>query len=138
MDVASGAARITPPSYSFSRRFWEGTRDKKLLLQFCPRTQQFQFYPRPSSIFTGHRDLEWREVEPAGEIYTFTISRPRPGSPPGTTPNIIVNVLLDAGVHILSNLVNCSLDDVTIGMRVTAFWEPLSDGGHLPFFQPAA
>lgn len=76
--------RQAPTPYSFSRPYWEGTREKKLLVQYCPRSGQYQFYPRPVSIATGHRDLEWREVSGAGDLFVHNnpsraraLSRPR-------------------------------------------------------------
>jgi uncharacterized OB-fold protein len=43
---------------------------------------------------------------------------------------------LDEGVRMLSNVVGCPPDTVTVGMKVTVVWEPLSDGRHLPLFTP--
>lgn len=45
--------RSTPRTFSFSKPFWDATRDRKILLQYCPVAKQFQFYPRPTSLFTG-------------------------------------------------------------------------------------
>ena len=130
--------RPAPPAYSFSAPFWEATRDRKLLLQFCRRTGKPQFYPRPTSIFTGRRDIEWREVSGRGTVYTYTIARIGAGALRGCEPYIIANVELDEGVNILGNLTGCAMDEVFIGMRVRPSWQALSDGRNILMFEPDA
>ena len=128
--------RKAPRHYTFTEPFWEGTREKKLLLQYCPRTKQYQFHPRPVSIFTGHRNLEWREVSGKGKIFTFTIACI--GRPPFAehVPYAIATVELDEGVTVIGDLVGCSPEDIKIGMRVCPYWVPLPDGTHLLLFTP--
>jgi uncharacterized OB-fold protein len=48
-----------------------------------------------------------------------------------------VLVDLPEGVRIMSNVVGCEPDDVTVGMEVTVTWHELSDGRKLPMFEPA-
>ena len=129
-------ARELPPAYSFSQPYWQATREKKLLIQFCRKTKQYQFYPRPVSVFTGKRDLEWREVPGTGEVFTFTVAWRGPGPFRSHEPYLIATVTLDEGVNIIGNVVNCSRDDIRIGMRVKPFWAPLPDGFHHLMFEP--
>ena len=52
--------------FDFSEPYWEGTKQKKLVLQRCKATGKFQHFPRPVSIFTGRRrDIEWKEAKSA-------------------------------------------------------------------------
>jgi len=122
---------------SFSRPFWEGTRQKKLLLQFDPRSGKYQFFPRPNSLFDGKRGLEWREVSGAGEIFTYTVARRGPPNFRGKEPYLIATVTLAEGVNIIANVVHCGLDEIKIGMKVRPFWAPLANGTHLLMFEPA-
>ncbi len=135
MSDIQSIARVAPLAFSFSQPFWEGTREKKILVQHCLQTGKAQFYPRPISIFTGRRGLEWREVSGQGKIYSYTIARRGPPAFHGTEPFIIVSVELDCGVVILSNLVNCDLDEVAIDRRVTPVWVPSSEGKHQLMFE---
>lgn len=80
--VDQAAARPVPKVsvYVDTTPFWEAAKRGKLVLQFCKDTNQFQHYPRPVSIFTGSRNLEWREVSGKGVIYACTVIRvPGPG-----------------------------------------------------------
>lgn len=123
--------------YSFSKPYWEGTRERKLMIQFCPRAQQFQFFPRPVSIFSGRRDLEWREVDGFGALYSYTVAAMGPGPFRGHEPYVVGLIELDVGVRIIANVVNIAIDQVSIGMRLRPFWLPQGDGTHLLMFEPS-
>lgn len=134
---ASSTARPAPkPSvYVDTAPFWEGAKQGKLVLQFCKDTNQFQHYPRPVSIFTGSRNLEWREVSGRGIVYACTVIRvPGPGLD-GRLPLSVVTVELDEGVRILGNVVNVEPDKVAIGQRVEVAWDRLSDDFQYPAFR---
>ncbi|MCC6826688.1 MAG: OB-fold domain-containing protein [Novosphingobium sp.] len=122
--------------YHFSRPYWDATREKRLVMQYCPQSGQYQHFPRPVSIATGRTALEWREVDGAGEIYSFSTTRRGFGPFQGFEPYLVVTVRLDVGVDVISNLVGCDADAVSIGMRVRPYWHPLDDGTHLLLFQP--
>ncbi|HKP80235.1 MAG TPA: Zn-ribbon domain-containing OB-fold protein [Phenylobacterium sp.] len=136
MNDTLDVVRPTPRAYSFSKPFWEGAREKKLLLQYCLATGKFQFFPKPVSVFTGKRDLEWREVSGRGEVFTYTVARVARPPFAGHTPFLIATVTLDEGVNVVANVINCPLDRIAIGMRVRKAWIPLADGENLLVFEP--
>ena len=114
--------------------FWQGTKSGELLLQYCPDTQQFQHYPRPISIYTGKRNLEWRKVAGAGTVYAATIVRvPGPGLD-GRLPLSVVTVELDEGVRILGNVLNVEPDAVAVGQRVELAWDAIDGDTAYPAF----
>jgi uncharacterized protein len=120
-----------------SQPYWDASRDQRLLVQYCPRSGQYQFFPRPVSIATGLADVEWREVDGKGEVYSYSATYRGLGSFRGHEPYLVVIVRLDVGVDVVSNLVGCDMSEVAIGMRVEPHWLPLEDGTHLLQFQPA-
>ena len=121
----------------FSKPFWDGTRDKKLIIQYCRATGKYQHYPRPVSIYTGRRrDIEWREVSGKGEVYSFCIAHRGLPAFRGQEPYAVVSVTLDVGVNIIANMMNCTRDEIRIGMRVRPCWLPLEDGTNLVMFEP--
>jgi uncharacterized OB-fold protein len=129
-------ARDAPPSRSYSQTYWDATREKKLLVQYDSKTGRYQFYPRPLSIATGRRALEWREVSGKGEIFTYTIARRTREPFRGHEPFLIVVVTLDEGVNVMANMVDCGLDEIKIGLRVKPYWAPLPNGTNLLMFTP--
>ena len=128
--------REPPQPRTFSRAYWDATREKRLLVQFDKRSGKHQFFPRAASIYTGRRDLEWREVSGRGEVFSYTVAcRARPPFQ-GHEPFLIALVTLDEGVNVMANIVNCSREQIRIGLRVKPFWTPLPNGTHLLMFEP--
>lgn len=129
--------RPLPPERSFSKPFWEATREKRLLLQYDRVAEAWQFYPRPTSIHTGrHGNLEWREASGKGQVFSHTIIRR--ARPPfrDREPYIVAMVTLDEGVNVMSNIVRCSEEELKAGLRLKPYWHPLPDGRHLLLFEP--
>jgi uncharacterized OB-fold protein len=128
--------REPPKPRTFSKVYWDATREKRLLVQFDRRSGRYQFFPRATSIYNGHRDLEWREVSGKGQIFSYTIAdRARPPFQ-GHEPFAIGLVTLDEGVNVMANIVHCTRDRLKIGLRVKPFWTPLANGAHLLMFEP--
>ncbi len=123
--------------FDFSEPYWEGTRQKKLMIQYCKSAKKYQHFPRPVSIFTGRRrDIEWREVSGKGTVYSYTFTSRGTPAFRGAEPYAIANVTLDVGVNFIANLINCTVEDLKVGMKVKPYWHALDDGTHLLMFQP--
>ncbi len=123
--------------YDFGMPFWEATRQKKLVIQYCKATGKYQHLPRPVSIFTGRRrDIEWREVSGKGTVFSYTIAHRGPPAFQGKEPYAVASVTLDVGVNLIANLINCKAQDLKVGMKVKPYWHPLDTGEHLLMFQP--
>ena len=128
--------REPPRPRTFSKAYWDATRQKRLLVQYDKRSGKYQFFRRATSIYDGHRDLEWREVSGKGELSSFTIAhRARPPFQ-GHEPFAIGLVTLDEGVNVMANIVHCPAEQLKIGLRVKPFWAPLANGTHLLMFEP--
>ena len=137
LNDTSKVDREPPTPVSYTRPFWEATKQRKLMLQYDPRAKKYQFYHRPVSIYDGLGDLELREAAGTGEIFTYTIAvRARPPFQ-GHEPFAMAVITLAEGVNIMANMVNCSKEDLRVGLPVKLTWLPLKNGTHLPAFEPA-
>jgi len=124
-----------PNTYVDTTPFWEGMKRKELFLQYCKDTGRFQHYPRPVSIYTGSRNLEWRKVSGRGKIYAHTVIRiPGPGLD-GRLPLPVVTVDLEEGARVLGNIVGSPPEDVKIGAAVEVVWDHLADDVYYPAFR---
>lgn len=134
-DNAPAPARKLPSEnlYVDSSAFWQGTRDKKLLLQYCPLNGRFQHFPRPISLYTGRRDLEWREVSGRGRVYAVTALRTNGLGADGRLPCVLALIDLEEGVRILANLPGCAPGEARIGDAVHLVWDELADGRYPAF-----
>ena len=81
-------------------------------------------------------NLEWVGSEGRGKVYTFVITR-QPVSPAfvGRLPWAVVEVELEEGVHLISNLVDCDPEDIEIGMPVEVVFEAVNNEITLPKFK---
>lgn len=123
--------------FDFAEPYWEGTKQKKLVIQYCKATGKYQHFPRPVSIFTGRRrDIEWREVSGKGVVFSYTVAQRGTPAFRGLEPYAVVSVTLDVGVNFIANIVNCTAAELKVGMKVKPYWHPLDDGTHLMMFQP--
>jgi uncharacterized OB-fold protein len=109
-----------------------------LLLQYCTVAQKFQHYPRPVSIYTGRKTIEWRAVAGAGQVYAFTVTHRAPPAFRGREPYIVATIELDEKVRLMSNVVGCGPDDVRVGARVRLAWAPVGAGFNFPVFELCA
>ena len=126
-----------PSVYVDTAPFWNGVKEGKLMLQYCPETKQFQHYPRPVSVYTGKKNVEWREVSGKGTIYACTVIRiPGPGLD-GRLPLCVATVDLDEGVRFIGNVLNCAPEELKIGARVKLAWDKLDDEHSYPAFELA-
>ena len=124
-------------AYMDTRPYWEAARNGKLVLQYCRDTGKAQFFPRPVSMETGRRNLEWREVSGRGTVYSFTNTFSAWPGHEDRVPYLCALVELPEGVRMMVNLLNVKAGDVKIGMPVKVCFEQLSDEIRLPQFEPA-
>ncbi|MGD9812180.1 MAG: Zn-ribbon domain-containing OB-fold protein [Sphingobium sp.] len=138
MNNLSEVERPLPAVRSFTQPFWDATREKRFLVQYDKVAQAYQFHPRATSIYTGKAsNLEWREVSGMGKVFDYTfVRRARPPFREHE-PFWLAMVTLDEGVNVMSNIVNCPVEQMKTGLHVKPFWTPLSDGRNLLLFEPA-
>jgi uncharacterized OB-fold protein len=127
--------RFEPPVSEEGAPFWEGTRDRKLLLPWCTACPQPIWYPRAICPRCFGTDIEWREAAGTGFVYALTVEH-TPQTRALSAPYVVALVELDEGVRFLSNVVGVAPEDVAVGTAVQVTWEELSDGRHLPLFTP--
>lgn len=124
-----------PNTYLPTQPFWDAAKQGKLVLQRCTETGKFQHPPRPVSVYTGRRTLEWHEVSGNGTIYGHTVVRIASPDLEGRIPLCCATVELDEGVRIIGNVLGCAPEDLQIGRRVRLAWDKLNDDVNYPAFR---
>lgn len=125
-----------PLTQPWSEKFWEGTKNGKLLIQHCKDCDAKIFYPRKFCPECWSGNLDWIESRGTGTIHTFTTAygmvEPRFMD---ELPYTIAYVDLDEGIRMMTRIVECDPKDITIDMKVqVTFFE--REGFHLPYFKP--
>lgn len=130
---------MEPPTSEVTEPFWQATRSKRFLLQWCRTCEEPVFYPREACPRCWGTELEWRPASGDGRVYAVSVQH-RPAMPlPAFTqgPYAVALIELAEGPRVMSNVVGCPPDDVIVGMAVTLAWEGLTDGRNLPQFEPS-
>ena len=109
---------------------WEEARQGRLMLKKCLDCGQVHWYPRTLCPFCMG-DTEWFAASGLGSVYTFSVSRRV-----GPTPFCIAYVTLAEGPSMMTNIVDCDLDAVRIGMPVRLVFKPAVNGQPVPLFAP--
>lgn len=129
----------------YARQFYDGCKQRKLLIPRCTACGKYRFPPTPMCPECNSTKLEWTPVSGKGAIAAFTVI---PGFEPRAVPmatwpadgypiNVVIVELPDAGgVHLASNLVGCQPKDIQVGMPVSVVFEDVTPEITLPKFKP--
>lgn len=125
-----------PEVQPWSLRFWEGTKNGKLLIQICKECNSRIFYPRKYCPECWSGNLDWMESKGRGKIFTFSTAfsmvEPRFMD---ELPYTLAYVDLDEGIRMMTRIVDCDWKDITIGMEVEVAFFQRGDFS-LPYFRP--
>jgi hypothetical protein len=131
-------ARREPTQSDEAAPFWDATREQRFVLPWCRECDAAIWYPRAVCPRCFGESVDWRADRGDGAVYAASMhTEPGPGRVEDDGPYVVALVDLDAGVRVMSNVIDCDPAEVAVGMRVALAWEPLSDGRHLPVFRPA-
>ena len=120
-----------------NREFYEAARRGELRFQRCTVCGRFRHYPRPICPQCLSRDYAWERSTGCGTVYTWTIVRgPTLPAFEAKLPYNVVDVLLDEGVHLVSEVLDCRPEDLRAGMPVKAVFVPVSAEITLVKFRP--
>lgn len=116
--------------------FWEGLQRGEVLIQQCKACGHKQFYPRYLCTACGGEPA-WLMFEGEATLYTYSVIRKHHQSPfKEMSPYVVAMVDLGDGVRMMSNLVNCKLEQVEIGMSLQPAFVQARDGLTVLYWQP--
>ena len=129
--------RALPKLDSYNRDFWTGGAQGELRILCCNDCESFTHPPRPVCRHCLSENVSTKIVSGTGVVDTFTINHQK-WHPKMDVPFVIARVALDdaPGVYLTTNIVDCSIDEVDIGVRVKVKFEQ-QDDVYLPLFVKA-
>jgi len=117
--------------------FWAATAEGKLLIKRCAECERFHAYPRPFCPHCWSDQVEWVEATGRATLYTFSIVRQNDLPPFGDrVPYVAAIVDLEEGPRLMTNVVDCAVEDVRIGMALQ-FSTRATEEFAVPVFGPA-
>ncbi|CAN5770763.1 OB-fold domain-containing protein [soil metagenome] len=122
-----------PPITPENQPFFEASARGVLMLKRCEECERFHYYPRAICPHCFSNRTQWYAAKGTGTLYTYSVLRL--GTP---TPFALAYVKLDEGPTMMTNIVECDLDALSIGMPLQMVCKPATDGTMIPMFKPSA
>jgi uncharacterized OB-fold protein len=119
--------------------FWDAARERRLLIMRCRSCGGAYFYPRPFCPTCWSDDVDWEEASGRATLYTYSVVHRNDLPPfPERVPYVAAVVDLEEGPRMMTNVVECDLDDLAVGMALEVTFRDETDEVTLPVFRPAA
>jgi uncharacterized OB-fold protein len=127
-----------PTADAETEPFWEAARSEQLLVRRCNDCGKAHFYPRRFCPSCWSSDVEWETAGGGATLYTWSVVHSN-DLPPfrERLPYVAAVVDLDEGPRMMTNIVDCEPDALTIGMRLAVAFEARTDDVTVPVFRPA-
>jgi uncharacterized OB-fold protein len=120
-----------------TRPYWDAARGGKLLIKRCNACNEPFFYPRPFCPRCWSDDVVWEESSGRATLYTWSVVRQNDLPPwPARVPYVAAVVDLDEGPRMLTNIEDCDVDALTVGMKVEVAFREENDEITVPVFRP--
>ena len=106
----------TLPDERYTLPFWEALADGRLLVHQCESECERAFFPPgPACPNCGGRDVDWAEVDPRGQLYSYTRQHV---TPPGFDAPLVVGLTeLAAGPRLLTPIA-ADYEELSVGTPV--------------------
>lgn len=129
--------RKLPALSAESRAFWQGGAEGKLLIHFCEDCARFFHPPAPVCPVCLGDSIAPKTVSGSGSVMSFTVNH-QPWQPDLQVPYVVAIVELaeQAGLRLVTNIVNCHPEDVHIDRAVKVVFLEQEDVW-LPLFELA-
>jgi uncharacterized protein len=121
-----------------SKPFFDGAKRHQLMIQQCSSCGTVMWPVKSRCDNCLSAKVTWVQSCGKGTLYSFALMHQvyHPGFS-SEVPYNIVEVDLEEGLRILSNVVGCSNNELHIGMSLEVTFEDVTDEVTLPKFKPA-
>ena len=117
--------------------YWRACRAGRLEFTHCVPCDHFIHPSRPICPRCRGRDLDVKQVSGRARLHSYTVNHQRwyPGQ---EVPYVIglVELIEQPNLRLMTNIVNCPIERVQIGMPLRVVFENVCDEVALPMFEP--
>ena len=137
-EATEQAQRPVPVPDEASAPFFAGAARGELMLQRCRACGAFMWPVKSRCDNCLRPTVTWIQASGKGTLYSFVLMHQvyHPGFA-DEVPYNIVQVDLEEGLRITSNVVGCSNDSLQIGMSLEVTFDDITDEVSLPRFKSA-
>lgn len=120
-----------------TQALWDGAREGRLLIRRCGGCGEAHFYPRSFCPACWSEDVSWEEASGRATLYTWSVVHSN-DLPPfrDWLPYVAAVVDLAEGPRMMTNVVECDHDALTVGMDLMVTYEQRTDDVTVPVFRP--
>ncbi|MBI3785763.1 MAG: OB-fold domain-containing protein [Deltaproteobacteria bacterium] len=131
--------RPTPALEPRTEAFWRACRAGRLEFTHCVACDYLIHPSRPICPKCRGRNLDVKQVSGRGRVHSYTANH-KAWYPGQDVPYLIalVELIEQHGLRLMTNIVDCPIEAVHIGMPVRVRFESLNDEVGLPLFEPEA
>ena len=142
MSSVAPPFRILPRLTDLNRPFWTGGAEGRLVFQRCADCGYYNHPATPLCPMCHSKHLVHEAVSGRAKLHTYTVNH-QAWMPGPELPYVVAIVALpeQEGLRLTTNLVDCPLEEIAIGMPVRVSFEAHVDGDdtiYIPLFQPDA
>lgn len=117
--------------------FWTGCKAHELRFQKCSECGHIRWPPAVLCPECYSRNTSWIVSSGRGRIYSYvTYHVVFHAGFKDDVPYVVADVELEEGPRIVTNIVGCNPDEVSIDMHVDLTWDDITDDFSLPKFKP--
>ncbi len=127
-----------PPQGQYTKPFWDGAKEGKLMLPRCMNCNRVHWYPRLICPSCHSMDIEWIEASGEGTIYTYAVQHRAFGGWGEEVPYVTAYIDLKEGDRMMTVLRGVDPgkpEDIRIGAEVRVEFEAANEETHLPFWR---
>ncbi|MFQ6076790.1 MAG: Zn-ribbon domain-containing OB-fold protein [Candidatus Bathyarchaeia archaeon] len=111
-------------------RYWRETPYRyRLVGSRCKDCGKMYYPPRMVCRRCGSRELEEVELAKRGKLVTFTVIRSPPRGYEEYVPYVVGIIELEGGVRVLSQVVDCPIEEAKTGMELEATFRKVTEDG---------
>jgi uncharacterized OB-fold protein len=136
--VTEEFARVLPRVTGRNAHFWHGGADGILRLMRCRDCGTYLHPPAPVCHSCRSMQVAPSAVSGHGSVYACTVNRYQ-WLPDMRPPYVValVELVEQEGLHLMTNIIGCAVDEVIIGMDVEVVFAR-HDDVYIPLFRPVA
>lgn len=124
-----------PQPFEEALPFWESLKRQELRLQKCRKCGEMSQPPKAMCASCHSFDMDWALASGRGTIFSYIVTR-QPIHPAlvGHTPFATVQVQLEEGPIVTSNIIDVPPDEISIGLPVRATFKQVNENVALLYF----
>ncbi len=137
-DHSETYSKPLPALDGLTKEFYNWCRRGDLRFQRCSACQAWRHVPRPMCAACGSFEWTWQRSSGRGTVFSWTVAvRPMHPAFQNDAPYAPVVIEMAEGVRLVSEMVDCSPDELEIGMPVELVFDHVTPEITLPKFKRA-